>query len=646
MQDKTKIFNKAFQLQLSGNVKEAQELYLQLVEDNIKNDKLLFLLGTTYLQTNEHDKAINYLDRSIDLNPNFQDAYNNRGIALAKIGKFQESVKDYDSAINLKKDYFDAHLNKGISLRNIEQKNKAIECFKTCIALNPKDPKIYNNLGNVYKDLKNFKEAINFYSKAIQVNKNYAEAYYNRGNLLLLLNHAELAISDYEKAIKLKDNFDFIYGYLIHAKMRVCDWRDFADLKKRIEKEITKNNNATTPFEILSLTDDQNQHRLVSENYSKYLFKYLAKRPKINWTNNKKIKIGYFSGDFRNHPTLHLILDIIKKHDNSKFQIFGFYHGPKEDEYTREIKKYFYQFFNVSDLTSENIANLSRENNIDIAIDLSGYIKHAIHETYYYRAAPIQINYLGYPGTMGNELHDYIIVDKNIIPDKEFKNFSEKVIYLPNCYQPNQNKVKISKKHFTKKDFNLPEGYTILGCLSSNYKINPSIFNCWMDILNKCKKSILWVLKESEIMEANLLKEAHKRGIDKNRILFAKKTSGDIHLKRLKFIDLYLDTYPYGAHTTGSEVIRMGVPLITMMGKSFASRVASSILINVGLDELVTKSFAEYTETAIDLVNNKNKINDLKNHLKNSKNVNRLFDSEKFTKDLENIFLNLLKKQT
>ena len=646
MQDKNRIFNKALKLQLSGKAREAQKLYLKLVKQNVNNDKLLFLLGTSYLQIDEYDKAIDYLDDSIKINPNFQDAFNNRGIAFTKKKRYQESIKDYDAAINLKKDFFDAYLNKGISLRNIDQKKFAIECFEECIKLNPGNSKIYNNLGNVYKDLKKYTKAVECFNKAIQLNENYAEAYYSRGNLFQHYNHINLAVDDYEKVIKLEKNFEFLYGDLLHAKMHICDWNNYDTLKKKIETEITKNKKITRPFGILSLTDDQNQHRLVSENYSKYLFKYLAKRPKINWTNNKKIKIGYFSGDFRNHPTLHLILDIIKKHDNSKFQIFGFYHGPKEDEYTREIKKYFYQFFNVSDLTSENIANLSRENNIDIAIDLSGYIKHAIHETYYYRAAPIQINYLGYPGTMGNELHDYIIADKNIIPDKEFKNFSEKVIYLPNCYQPNQHKVKISKKHFTKKDFNLPEGYTILGCLSSNYKINPSIFNCWMDILNKCKKSILWVLKESEIMEANLLKEAHKRGIDKNRILFAKKTSGDIHLKRLKFIDLYLDTFPYGAHTTASEAIRMGVPLLTIMGKSFASRVASSILINVGLDELVTKSFAEYTETAIDLVNNKNKIDDLKNHLKNSKNVNRLFDSEKFTKDLENIFLNLVRKQT
>ena len=642
MQDKNRIFNKALKLQLSGKDREAQKLYLKLVKQNINKDKLFFLLGTSYLQTKEYDKAINYLDDSIKLNPNFQDAFNNRGIALTKKERYQESIKDYDVAIRLKKDFFDAYLNKGISLRNVDQKKLAIECFEICIKLNPKDSKIYNNLGNVYKDLKIYEKAVECYTRAIELDENYAEARYSRGTLFQHYNRLDLAIEDYEKAIKLKDDFDFIYGDLMFSKMSICDWNNYDFLKKKIEEGITQNKNMIRPFSVLSLTDDQIKHKITSKNFSTILFHNLPDRLEMNKTNNKKIKVGYFSGDFRNHAGLHLILDVFKNHDNSKFEIYGFSHGPKKDKWTDEVQKYFHKFFDVYNLNEKEIAILSRKNNIDIAVDLRGYTKNSITRTYYYGAAPIQINYLGYPGTMGNKYYNYIIADKIVLPIEESKNFSEEILYLPNCYQPNQAKVKLSNKSFSKKDFGLPENDFIFGCLNATYKINPLIFNCWMKILGKCKNSILWLLKENDKSAENLIKEAKKSGIDEGRIIFAERTSIEIHLKRFKFIDLFLDTYPYGAHTTASEAIRMGIPVLTMIGKSFASRVASSILINVGLERLITKKIDEYITIAAEIALDKNKLLKLKAHLANSSNTDNLFNSKKFTKDLENIFLNLI----
>ena len=629
---------------MAGRAKEALKLYLKLIKGNSHNDKLLFLLGTSYLQINEYDKAIKYLDSSIEINPTLQDAYNNRGIALTKKGSYKKSIEDYDKAINIKKDFFDAYLNKGISLRNTQQYNEAIGCFKLCIKLKPDESKIYNNLGNVYRDLKSYEKAVESYGKAIQLNKNYAEAYYSRGNLLEHFNRIELAIVDYEKAIKLKDDFDFIYGDLMYSKMHICDWNNYDFLKKKIEDGITQNKKMIRPFGILSLTDDQNKHKITSKNFSTNLFHNLPDRLEINKTNNKKIKVGYFSGDFRNHAGLHLILDVFKNHDNSKFEIYGFNHGPKKDKWTEKVKKYFYKFFDVYNLNEKEISILSRKNKIDIAVDLRGYTKNAITKTYYYGAAPIQINYLGYPGTMGNKYYNYIIADKKVVPSEELKNFSEEVLYLPNCYQPNQSKIQFSKKIFSRKDFDLPENYFIFGCLNAAYKINPLIFNCWMKILNECKKSVLWLLKENDKSAKNLIKEAKKRGINEDRIIFAERTSTDVHLKRFEFIDLFLDTYPYGAHTTASEAIRMGTPVITMIGKSFASRVASSVLINVGLNRLVTKNIDEYIKIATDIALNKNMLKELKVHLSNKSNTDSLFNSKKFTKDLENIFLNLIEK--
>ena len=494
--------------------------------------------------------------------------------------------------------------------------------------------------------MKNFNIAVECYSKALQLNKNFGEAYGNRGRILHKFDHHKLALDDFEKAYKNDNNLDYIVGDLFFSKMNFCNWENFYKFKEQIENGINNKKKIIGPFPMLSLNDYQNQHKIVAEQHAKEQISQISQIsnfPRMFHKKNDKIRIGYFSPDFKNHPVMHLILDVLKNHDKSKFDIYGFYHGPKEDKWTDNVKEYFHKFYNVYKKSEEEIANLSRENKIDIAVDLCGYTKYSITKTYIKGAAPIQINYLGYPGTMGNKYHNYIIADKNIIPQSELKNFSEKVLYLPNCYQANQSKIEISNKNFVKTDFKLPNESFVFGCLNRNYKINPIIFDSWMKILIGCKNSVLWLLKGNEQSAENLIKEASKRGVDKNRIIFAEQTSLDIHLKRMQFIDLFLDTHPYGAHTTASEVIRMGVPIITIMGNSFASRVATSILKNVGLENLVTKNIEEYTNTSIDFGLNKNKILEIKNYLSNPSNTQILYNSKKFTKDLENIFQNLVK---
>ena len=262
---------------------------------------------------------------------------------------------------------------------------------------------------------------------------------------------------------------------------------------------------------------------------------------------------------------------------------------------------------------------------------------HARDDIFFHRAAPIQINYLGYPGTLGSKVYDYVIADKITLPEKAQKDYLEKIIYLPNCYQPNQKNREISEKNFKKEDFGIPKNSFVFGCFNNSYKITPIFFNSWMKILAQTKGSILWLLQNDNEGRKNILKEGLKHGITSERIIFANRVSVDEHLKRLGLIDLFLDTHPYNAHTTASEAIRMGVPILTLKGKSFASRVASSILTNVNLQKLVASSLDDYEKKAIDLVAN-NGISNLKKHLRDYKNINTLFDSIKFTKNLEQIY--------
>ena len=337
------------------------------------------------------------------------------------------------------------------------------------------------------------------------------------------------------------------------------------------------------------------------------------------------------------------MMDVFKNHDKTKFDIFGFSYGAeKNDKWRIEVIKYFNQFKDIHKVSDKEVLDITRNLELDIAIDLSGLTGNPRSGLFSSRVAPIQINYLGYPGTIGADYMDYIIADEIIIPKENFKHYFEKVLYLPDCYQPNMECRDISKKEFKRSDFGLPERAFIYCSFNNNYKITPDIFEIWMKILNNVHNSVLWILKSNEKATLNLKKEAEIKGINPDRIVLADHLSNDEHLKRIELADLFLDTFPYNAHTTASDAARMGIPIITLKGNSFQSRVGASILNCIAMNELVTNNKKDYQDLAIELGTNFEKFNKLKKSFKNSVKTSSLFDSNKFTKNLEDLYLKIL----
>ena len=635
------LFNEAKALHIKGEIKDAQEIYLQLLKKNSNNSNLLFLLGTTYVQQKNYQKAKDYLNISIKINSNFPQSYNSRGVIFAEEGEYQNAIKDYDKAISLKKDYFDANLNKAVALKNISKFNESIKHFEICIKLKPNDSKIYNNLGNLCKNLKKYNTAKKYYTESIRLNKNFAEAYNNRGELLQLhFNEFEKAIQDFDNALKINKDLDYIKGKKLHAKMSLHDWSSYNEELKIIKDEIKNKKKTIYPFAHMSLIDDPGQQKVITEKYldNNYL---IPSKTNIS-LKNEKIIVGYFSAEFHNHAVMHLMLDVFKNHNKTEFKIYGFSIGPTKDEWTEKVRGYFDEFIDVSHMSDTEIKSLSKKLKLDIAINLTGHTFNARNSIFFNQIAPKQVNYLGYPGTMGSKFYDYIIADKIVIPEENRKYFSEEVIYLPNCYQANQERIEISNINLNKKDLGLPQDKFIFGCFNNGYKITPLIFKSWMNILKRCENSILWLLQENRLAKLNLWEEAKKLEVNKDRILFAERLPLKEHLKRIEFIDLFLDTFPYNAHTTASEAIRAGVPILTLKGKSFPSRVASSILTNVGLKNLIVSNLEDYETKAISLAKNYKEIESLKKHLAQDKNLSKLFDSKAFTKDLEKIYKKII----
>ena len=654
MENKGNKFNEAKQLHQSGKIEEALKIYLELIKDNPLDYKIFFLIGTSYLQLKNNKKAITYLNNSIDINPEFPHSYNSRGIVFSENKQFEEAINDYEKAISLESEFLEAHLNKGISLKNLKKYSEAKKSFEICIKIDSLNPKIYHNLGNLLKECKDFEGAKQAYEKAIELNNNYAEPYEGRADILQKLskikndhNIFELSIHDYEKAFSLKNNLDYVFGKLVHSKMIINNWNKYNyDLKKIIE-ETKKDKKIIVPFGLLSLIDDPEIHLKNSKIFAQNITPTLSGDYKKD-INENLIRIGYFSADFNKHAVSHLIFKMLCLHDKKKFKIYCYSYGfDQMDDLHKSIKEKVDIYRDIRDISDHDVALLARKDGIDIAIDLQGYTdKHRVN-IFANRAAPLQVNYLGYPGSMGVDFIDYIIADKNLIPDDNQKFFSEKIIFLPHQYQVQNNELQISEITPTKKDLGLPEDYFVYCAINNTYKISPKMFDIWMRLLGKVEKSVLWLLDNNPSSRQNLINEAKSRGIEKDRLVFSKRTTNENYLAQFKHADVYLDTFVYNAGATASNALFMGVPVITKIGKSYTARMASSLLRSIDLPELITTSPEDYEKLAFELSTNPEKLKKIKNKLAVNRIKKPLFNTEMFTlyfeKGLEQIFDNYIK---
>jgi predicted O-linked N-acetylglucosamine transferase (SPINDLY family) len=610
--DKLKL-EKAVDLQKNGKSKEAIEIYFEILSRNKSNNHVLFLIGSAYLQINEYFKSIDYLRQCLKSDVNNYLAYNNLGIAQIKVGDFKKAKFNLEKSLKIKTDF--------------------------------KSPII--NLINLYSQEKDILNQIRLYERLIKIESSNDMIFLNLGRLYYEIKNYEKSLLSYKIALKLDPKKFFLKGEIVNLQLMICKWDDLDKYKKSILDDLLRNKNSVTPFQLLNITDNGELLKKCAVNfYNKYIKKDCAEDLIEIKNINRKIKVGYFSNDFYDHATLHLLLDIFKKHDKDKFEIYAFSYGRIINDKWREELKSCVEIINIENLDEKKFYTLIKDINLDIAIDLKGYTFGSKINIFANKIAKYHINFLGYPGTLGNPKIDYIIADKFVIPASKAHEYSEKIIYLPNCYQPNMNFRKISNKTFSKSDFLLPDNKFIFCSFNNNYKYNMEIFDSWMNILKQTKDSVLWIYVTNSFAQDNILKEAIKRKIPEHRMIFAKNLKSKDHLKRLKLADLFLDTSPVNAHTTASDALRMGLPLITICGNSFASRVAGSLLNQFDLTELITTNRNDYEKLAIRLYNDKKYYLDIRNKIKNKKINNPLFDSEKYTRQLEKVFGDILNNKT
>ena len=632
--------NLSLALLKQGKFSDSKKYAELSVELDDKNAEGWLNLGVCLQKEDNAIQALESCDKAIALNPDYAEAWSNRGAVLHDLKRHDDALVSCDKALALKPDHVEAWLNLGVTLHDLTQLDEALASYDKAIALNPDYAEAWSNRGVVLHDLKCFEEALASYDKALALKPDNAEARFSLGVTLQGLKRFEEALASYDKALALNADMPYALGNWLLTTMFLCDWKGLDAACDKITKRIDTGDRASTPFPVLAIPSSLAQQRKCADIYIQDKFPANPCLPPFGEKYaHDRIRIGYFSADFHNHATAYLMAELFELHDRSKVEVIGFSYGVSSSGAMRKrLETAFDRFIDVSAKTDQEIALLARTFEIDIAIDLKGFTQDSRTGIFAMRPAPVQVNYLGYPGTMGADYIDYLIADPTLIPPEHIPHYSEKIVYLPHTYQVNDSHRKISDRGMSRKDAGLPKEGFVFCCFNSNFKITPDVFAVWMRLLQKVEGSVLWLFEGDSTAASNLRQEAKKRGISADRLVFAERMDLSDHLARYRLADVFLDTLYCNAHTTASDALWAGLPVLTCLGETFAGRVAASLLNAIGLPELIARSHDEYESLALALATDPQRLSAIKQKLAQNRTTHPLFDTALFTRHIESAY--------
>ena len=632
-----------------GKPEEAVDCYQRAISLKPDYVKAYNNLGLAFKELGNLDDALDGYRQALDKDPNYAEAHNNLGNVLKDLGQLEEAVRSYNRALAINPNYAEAHNNLGLVFQDMGLFEEALNCYPKALSIKPDYAEALNNLGNVLARSGKANEAVEYYRKALAIRPDYAEAHNNLGNAFKELGRVEDAIGAYREALRITPDYEPASVNLLHQLRFACDWTKIGECEAKV-RDFTKRaiqegkSVELRPFDNATSCDDPSENLAVAKSQSDDIAKKMSGfRANFSMSaraqDKSKITIGYLSSDFQHHATAHLMLSLFELHDREDFNIFAFSHGPNDaSDYRRKIEHDSDKFFDIQTLGHLPGAKTIYDSGVDILIDLKGHTGNNRLEICALRPAPVQVSYLGFPGTTGADFLDYFITDRIVTPEELVPFFSEQLVYMPHSYQINDFKQKISETPFVRSDFNLPEEGFVFCSFNGSFKIEPVIFEVWMNLLKKVPGSVLWLYRSNDVVEANLKYEAQSRGVDGDRLIFADSVAKDQHLARYRLADLALDTRICGGHTTTSDALWAGVPVVTMLGAHFASRVSASALSAVGIPELITHDLEEYEVLAFRLSQNPDELAGLKTKLSVNRLIEPLFDTPRFVLNLEKAY--------
>lgn len=631
--------------------------------------------GKVLADIGQHQEALRCFEQSVSINPEHWMALQNQGASLLALQRPADALSVFDRLLAVKRDYPPAFNNRGLALRDLNRFEEAAASFKQALALNPRDVEVWTNLGDGLLKIKNYDEsaaaydkalaikpdlaqawlghanvlcerrryedAVAAYDKAIALKPDLAEAWFGRGNVLCDHKRYVEALSDYEKVLSLKPNFVGAEGSRLQVKMYICDWTNRDSECARVIASIRDGRPGIAPFTFLGVSSSAEDQFQCAKSWAADKFPS-ARKPVWQGErySHEKIRIAYMSADFYEHPVSYLMAGMFELHDKARFDVTAISLGPSDDSPLRlRLEASFDNFVDAQSFSDNQISDLVRSLEVDILIDLMGFTGISRTGVFARRVAPVQVNYLGYAGTMGAGYFDYILADRLVIPEETRPYYSEKIAYLPGSFMVNDSKRTISERVPSRAECGLPDNGFVFCSFNQNYKFAPEVFDVWMRLLHHVDGSVLWLSKTNEAAVRNLQREAQNRGVNPDRLVFASRVSlNEDHLARHKLADLFLDTLPFNAHSTASDSLWAGLPVLTQMGETFAGRVAASLLNAVGVPELIVLTMDEYERVALELATNPAKLALIKDKLAQNRLTTPLFDTELFTRHIQSAY--------
>jgi predicted O-linked N-acetylglucosamine transferase (SPINDLY family) len=633
--------NMGIALKSQGDLENALRSFKQALK--IKSDyaEAYANMGNALQGNGELEAAIKSYKQALKIRPDYAEAFYNIGMTLHQQGYLDSAIDNLSKALQIKPCYAEAYNSMGNILYDKSDHEGAISNYKQALKLKPNDADVYNNMGIALQGFGDLKGATDNFHKALKIKPNLVEAYFNMGIALQDGGHLNAALDSFTKGLEIKPDDQQYRSQKLYLQACICDWIGVREEGVLIS-ELGTTTQHISPFSMLALEDAPDRHRLRSEIYSNHTFKQtplpLPSRP---LQKPKRLRIGYFSADFKNHPVMYGLVEILERHNRKLFEIYAYSFGPDTDDEMRlRVINAVDVFDDVKNMTDQDIARLVRQDSIDIAIDLTGFTQNSRTGIFAYRAAPIQVSMLGYPGTLGANFMDYFIADQTLIPPENQKFYSENPIYVPQPPCGLEASIPLLEETPMRSELGLPVEGFVFCAINNTYKITPAEFDIWMRLLHHVEGSVLWLLESNRWAKTNLIKEAKARGISSERLVFQPKMVKDRdsqqrYLSQFTQADLYLDTFIYGGGSTAANALWAGLPVLTLIGQGLTTRMAASYLNALGLFELITTTSKDYERLAFELSKNPERLALLKQKLADEIKSEKLFDNTILTQYIE-----------
>ena len=613
----------------------AQALVLRPDYPAVRNNR-----GVSLLSLKRYGEALQCFDRVLEARPELGMVESNRAAALLGLERYDDALLASEKAISADIRSPDAWYNKGAALAGLARHEDAVAAFNQTLTLKPDylQALCYHGIGLAM--LGRHEQAVADFSQALGLDPGSIDLLYNRGTSLFAIKRWGEARADFERVLAADPDYKYARGCLIHCKLQLCDWRDLESEKELAAAQLHAGKRVFRPLQTVLVSTSESEQLQCSRIWTE---NDCPASPSPLWRGeiyrHSRIKLAYVSADFRNHAVASLMAGIFEHHDRDRFETVGISLSDEQDKLRSRIEPAFEHFIDVAKLGDGDIASLMRRLEIDVAVDLMGYTRDSRTRIFALRPAPLQVNYLGFPATMGADYIDYVLADAIVVPDANSAHYREKVVHLPHSYMPGDDKRRIAPSIPSRGESGLPEAGFVFCSFNNPAKIVPPMFDVWMRLLKAVEGSVLWLSDAGETVNRNLRSEAAARDVDPERLAFAPfAADGAEHLARHVHADLFLDTLPYNAHAGASDALWAGVPIISCAGSTFAGRVGSSLLTAVGLPELATASLDAYEAAALRLARDPKGLATIKQKLRRNRETHPLFDTKRFTGNLETAF--------